>query len=732
MSKFRNRWMVMPAFIALASMLALAVAACGGGDDTPAPTATPRPTSTPVTQTPPDDAMEEESRLVRAFNNLEAVYGLGYLGPYRTSVTNQLGGVEESFFRFENGSALTPELIDSWAITDDGSQFHFTIRRPNGNPIPFQAPIGFENEDFGVLDAREVVEWFNRNNSSTNPNSTYGDRGDLAAIFGWARVVERTGSGYSAVPHIFGFPSNQARPIDIDLDSSVDFVEGYTVSVDLASPVFFCLPISQFGCLSAARGPHKVTTTASLGETWAREHHVGTGPYVQGENCAAGNRCTIHAVDSHWRKAGEVKVIEGVHIAEGSTRIANLKNGTIDLAEVDYKSVGEAISDPNLRFLNTFGSGYVGQSILFPGNLWEEFHTRTGEPLRPWEMGQNHTGTSNIGDFPYDTDYPWIGNPWGHAGEPCQAGTPGRAEPGTIEIRNTETGRVTTQEYEGCGDAPYTDTDNPDGIDDMEQARLVRLALSYAINRPDIITGLLGDSDATPIYSEYMGPQYPGWDASRSTACWHWATGETVSCEGTAQPVPWEIPYDLDKARELLSEAGYSNLADFGTIHLQAYVAEAGEVVLDVANQIISNWQELGLTVESLNEDYGGVISPRMLRREQFLPVIKNGDVHSNVYPYDWPLPVVDTSRSRPGWGVGFESQPGANWAESSLAERDAEVRSQIHDDWVDYSLFWVQYAGVFQVEKGLIVNDKVASWSSPYYQHYANVSQNPEFITLN
>ena len=707
-------------------------AACGQPEATPttAPSV-PTATAAPAPSTG-DSRVDESSKLVRAFATLEAVYGIGYTGPYRTSVTLQLGGVEEELFRFENGSALTPQLVDEWRITPAGTQFQFTIARPGGNPIPFQAPIGFEDDDFGVLDAAEVVEWFNRNNSATNPDSTYGDRGDFAAIFGWARVVESSGSSLSAVPYIWGSPAEGIPSETVNL-GDIGFVEDYTVVVDLQSPVFFCLPVSQFGCLSAARGPHKVTTEEERGTDWAREHHVGTGPYVQGEGCeSGGNRCSVHAVPAHWRKVGEVKTIEGIQVPEASTRIANLKNGTVDLAEVDYSLVGEAISEPNLRFLNTFGTGFVGQSILFPGNLWEEFHTRTGAPLRPWQRQENSTGTGNIGTYPYEVDYPWIGNPWGHQGEPCQPGTPGRAPVGRISIRNIEANTATSENYEGCGDAPYTDTDNPAGIDDMEQARLVRLALSYGINRNDITEGILADAEATPIYSEYMGPEYPGWDAGRSTECWHWATGETVACSGTAQPVPWEIPYDLSTANRLLDAAGYANRADFGTIHLQAYAAEAGQVVLTVANQIVSNWQELGLQVESLNEDYGGVISPRMLRREQFLPVIKNGDVHSNVYPLDWPLPVVDTSRSRPGWGVGFESQPGANWAEQSLGERDAGVRTEIHDKWVDYSLFWVQYAGVFQVEKGLVVNtDKIAGWTSPYYQHYVNVSLNPEFIEL-
>ena len=87
---------------------------------------------------------------------------------------------------------------------------------------------------------------------------------------------------------------------------------------------------------------------------------------------------------------------------------------------------------------------------------------------------------------------------------------------------------VTDPGRERCGNAPYVDTDNPPGIDDMEQARLVRLALSIAIDRNEI-NEVFVDGRGTPIYSEYMGPDYPGWDADRATGCWDWI-GNRIDC----------------------------------------------------------------------------------------------------------------------------------------------------------------------------------------------------------
>ena len=107
------------------------------------------------------------------------------------------------------------------------------------------------------------------------------------------------------------------------------------------------------------------------------------------------------------------------------------------MGTLDYNLLPEVVAD-GFRFLETMPGGYVGQSILFPGLLWEHSHARTAEPLAPWDAP------------PYAEDYPWIGNPWGDQSNTCEDGD----APG----------------HDLCGNAPYTDDNNPDGMDDMEQA----------------------------------------------------------------------------------------------------------------------------------------------------------------------------------------------------------------------------------------------------------------------
>ena len=652
-----------------------------------APAATARPAEKAAEAMAPE-AMEEEREVIFATRRVAAVIGLPTVGPYAGTPTHG-GGVEEYFFVFDAGDPMTPELVESWDIDPAGTRVRMTMKQgPDGSGIPFNSPIGFEDQDFGIVNADEVVRYFNESNATTNPDTTYGNSGDLAAIF-----LEATK------------------------------VDDWTVEIGLVSPVYFCLPISQFGCLSAARGLYYLGHQDSMGVEWAREHHIGTGAFVQG-HCVPGDRCTTEAVPNHWRATPGIDKYTQIQVAENNTRIAMLRNGEADLALLDFKLVPGVVQE-GFRFLETMPGGFVGQSIMYPGLLWEHSHARTGEPLEPWNCENRSADAidnacgSGPNEGPFTEDYPWIGNPWGTEDAPCTDGD----APG----------------HERCGNAPYADTDNPPGMDDMEQARLVRLAQSIAIDRNEINSVFL-DNKGAGIYSEYMGPHFPGWDPDRTTGCWDWL-GNRIDCPAAAagtlfeNGVPWVLPDgNLELADALLAAAGYPLVGGkrqgIESMVLQAYVAEIGEVSLEIADYITSQWEQLGIEIEQLIEDYGGVISQRMRRRVQYLPVFKNGDVHSNVYPLDWPLPTVDTSSSRPGWGVGFESQPGAKWLFEILGEQDKAVREQKHLEWVDWSMYWVQYAGVVEVPKGLVAGPRIASWNGRQ-QHYSNWSSNPEFIVL-
>lgn len=663
----------------LLGSLALAVAIACGSDDAPAPVATSAAAPTAATAPTAVTAATAESAatatsapapvadatmapsagdgpsgdVVMAIRRVNAVYGVAYTGPYRGSAHQQTGGIDEYLFVMgDDGNAMTPQLASGWQVDAAGTKVTITMK----SGIDWHGPVGQEALDaqFGEMVAADMVAWLNSGNSTTNPESTYPDAGDFAAVFLEAKTIDDR-----------------------------------TFEIGLVSPLFYGLPLSKFGILGAARGPYFRRGVDIMGLDWAQSNAVGTGPFRQGL-CIPGDRCTANALDSHWRQVSSIASITMIQVPESATRIAMLKNGQIDMSEMDFKLVPGLIAD-GFQFLDTQPGNFVGQSILYPGNLWEENHARTGEALNPWDAPS------------YERDIPWIGDPW-------QESHPDKVV--------------------------YTDTNNPPGMTDMEQARLVRLAFGTAIDRNQIKDVLLGGLGVL-LFSEYMGPEYPGWDPNRESGVWSFDNGR-IDASGTQQSIPYVLPDgDIAAAGRLLDAAGYPLVGDErpgigDQLVLQKYAAEAGEVGLEVGDTINSTWSQLGISVSQLVEDYGGVISPRMRRREQFLPVLKNGDVNSSVFPLDWPYPPVDSSISRPGWGVGFETPYLSSQHFSIRGSQDRAFREFEHMETADYMIYWQLYNGVFQIPRGVVATDRITGIKVEQ-THYGGATGygNPETITI-
>jgi len=381
-----------------------------------------------------------------------------------------------------------------------------------------------------------------------------------------------------------------------------------------------------------------------MGVEWMRDHAVGTGPFVLKE-WEGHIRGVVEAVPEHWRTTAQIKQFTGVEVPELSSQVAMLKTGEVDLAYMDFKVVPGLLKE-GFVFLDGAG-GHITENIsaIFPGNLWDEFHASTGEALEPWESP------------PYEKDYAWVGNPWGDK-------------------------------------VPYTDTNNPAGMDDMEQARLVRWALSMALDRDKISEEILGGLGGG-IYIEYIAPSSFGFDPDRVTP---W--GES-----------WVVPYDLEKAREYLTKAGYPAGFD---ITINSYAAEVGPVALEIADAVTTMWRDVGVNAIQERVDYGAIVAPKLIAREQSNIIMKNCDVFSNFYPLDWPFPPTETSLTRPGWGCGLESPYLAEMHLKISAEPDREKRIQMHLEVVDYMYHWMLIAGIVERPNGVVANpEKVKSWES-------------------
>jgi ABC-type transport system substrate-binding protein len=471
-------------------------------------------------------------------------------------------------------------------------------------------------------------------------------------------------------------------------------VDKYTLEIPLVSPTFYALPLSEANVLDAGTIMECKKPFDLLGAEKIKDVVVGTGPFIIKE-WIPNERMIVEALPKSWLKTSTIKTFKVLQVPETASRLSMLESGQVDAAEMDFSKV-TTLQGKGLAFMATQGDNDTeNTSVIWPGNLWETVHARTREALEPWKAPS------------YEKDYPWIGNPWGDK-------------------------------------VPYTDTDNPPGMSDMEQARLVRWALSYAIDRDAIITKLQGGL-GTPIYIEYMGPLYPGWDPNRTVTAAqvkailekHGCTTDECKTYGVQAALPdykwpWKIPYDPKVAGDLLDKAGYPKKADGirFSIKFNKYVCETGQVCLEQADAVAAGWEAIGVKTDLLTEDYGAVVSPDMRKRVRYWPVLKNCSVESAHNLLDWPMPPADASHTRPGWGCGFEDLFSAMMITKVGQERDKKLREQWHMEVTDWMFYWQLYNGVAQQPRGLAVNPKkIKSWVSPSTQ---DVSwHRPEFITL-
>ncbi|MCI0439039.1 MAG: ABC transporter substrate-binding protein [Chloroflexi bacterium] len=661
-----KRWRGVLSIAVLAMLVAAFAVACSGADDDGETAATPQPTQPSGTTASPIPATQPPAAgtgggisgtVTYAVAAVNRIQGLRSQGAYTGSFAP---GSKELLFRYDSATdnVMFPNLAESWRVEPDGSKV--TIELKTG--IPWQTPVALRGRfpnGFGDLDAEDVVWYFNQANVALNPQSSDADGGDYAAVFRESRVIDAT-----------------------------------TFEMDLLSPIYFALPLSEFGPLGAHGWFESKKVFDALGADEMFNYSVGTGPYAQDE-WIANERGSVVAIEDHWQYPNDrIERFNIIQVPEENSRIAMLQTGQADMAPVGYGLVADATGPgKNLKWIETQSGGLVGISVGFSGNLYEEKSARDGSPLDPWNSPA------------YEQDLPWIGNPWCDRGKPCK----------------------------------YNDSNNPSGMSDMEQARLVRWAMSYAMDRQGIVAAVLGGL-GTPLYSEYIGPEYPNWDPSRtitkanfdSLVSKHGYTNAPEASIAAARPNeawPWEVPYDPNKAKELLTQAGFPNGFD---VTLNAYRAELGDASLEVADAITGMWTAVGIRTTQSREDYGAVISQRMRLREQSIPVLKNGDVHSNVWPSDFPYPPVDTSLSRPGWGMAFESDILAGLHKKIRGEQDRASRVEWARDTVDYIMYWQLYAGVVQAPKGVLAGPRILSWSGRT-DHYSNTpnNENPAYIKL-
>lgn len=383
-----------------------------------------------------------------------------------------------------------------------------------------------------------------------------------------------------------------------------------------------------------------------MGRDWAFQNPIGTGPF-QMESWTANDEFVGSTFMDYWDTPASFDGISVKEIPEDSTRVALIKTDAVHIIDPVPFSFLPDLLESGME-ANSDNQGGATQAITYSGNFWMfeypegDNKGRDGQPVTPRP------------GFEPDDEHPWIGDP----NDPAR----------------------------------------------MESARLVRHALSMAIDRDLIVEEVLlgnGFAEYVNFYSSSL-PEHPD----------HWV-----------------IPYDPDGAAAMLAEAGYP-VDDFPSF--QIYVQQLPNVNFEVFDAVATMWINLGLDVTVDSTAYQA-FRPRLVDREW------NGLTSCCAWPgCGGPLLLMDQPRlaAREGstigegdWNPGFEAlevMTYVNEVEANPLDKEARVAANLKEG--EFLYHWMLSTGVVHADNPVWVNPKfVEGWQ----MEITGLFNNLETITL-
>lgn len=487
-------------------------------------------------------------------------------------------GVAQTLWKPTEQDLASPLLATSWKLDSD----------LKGATVQLRQGVQFQ-DNFGEMTADDVAWSFNDANPGVTPTSVTDGSGTWAGFLG---------------------------------PNKLTVVDKYTVHIawqafDPRWQVWF---FGQDG-LGAAVLSHQAFE--QKGKDWNLNHIVGTGPF-QLTAWSRGDHYTFQKFDGYWGPdKAQVQQITQKSVPEAAVRIAELKSGAADIADLDLRYIPDMLKG-GFKDVGS-GAGRM-QSIWFAGNLWEATSTVTGQPLQR---------------LTYNNPIPWIGDPF----------NPTFGNP-------------------------------PNGMTSMERARLVRTALSLAIDRQQIVKVVNGGLGFA-TYLPYWNPQNPHWQSK------------------------WEYPYDPAKAKQLLAEAGYPN-----GFSIPLFAWPQGNAFAGMGDAVAGFWQKIGLDVSVLHYQYP-VFRPSLVGRTDTTPWTDVGPLEAYTgTPWDWPRGIQCSSLTRGGKSEGAEAPQCSQYYKEMSAEPDLQKRIDMSNQFADWMYHWALGISVDAVPGLEVYNpNSIASW---------------------
>ena len=349
-----------------------------------------------------------------------------------------------------------------------------------------------------------------------------GDWGEFVAddLIWSLREIAREGSNHVQA-------GNTRRVFDCD-ECTLTKIDEYTVELKRPTPTFELTWYSQAPIPGFSMNSKKHYDT--VGQEVAILEDVGTAPWEMVEHKTDDFR-RMKAVEDHWRHTPDFAEMYWHDIVDESTRLANFLAGKLDTGIFNSDSV-QAMKDTPVD----------GQSfMIFPGAIVQMM----------WFGGGHYTPDA-----------------------------PSHHPDANGEIRVKVDPEGTSYEYfcdDGSGEdqrRPWVSCDREVGSVDWERARKVRLAMTLAINRDELINNIaFGEGE----------PWYIGIWANRGRM-------EQLGLDDLS----WD--YDPERAMELLEEAGYPDGFEVPI----AKRSGTGTLLL-VKDAVAVMWEKVGLQTKLRN-----------------------------------------------------------------------------------------------------------------------------------
>ncbi len=221
-----------------------------------------------------------------------------------------LAALHDALVKPMPGSRMAPSLAESWTESPDKREYEFILRKG----------LKFHNGD--PFTAEDVVFSFNRAKG--------------------AQLHEKVKEVIAVDPHKVRFVLREPWP---------DFMTFYGT---YASAAGWIVPKDYF---------------EKVGADGFKKHPIGLGPY-KFVSMKPGLELVMEANEDYWRKVPSVKRIVFQSVPEGTTRLAMLKRGEVDVAYLLEGQLGESIrNDTNLKLV-------AGEKAARRSRLSERFRCR--------------------------------------------------------------------------------------------------------------------------------------------------------------------------------------------------------------------------------------------------------------------------------------------------------------------------------------------------------------------